>query len=157
MLYSDWHLVNSEPIGSHSQQVWHVYINVGDVTHFNSHRIIGVDPNDFPIGLPLINHGQAAKNFDLHNLAATVNMRANINHVHWIAVSLISINWSFRGNLVGKGQYLLGQGVHVVWVFPGLREAPIIPQVAMARKRVGHIPQITALIHVLIEGESRLY
>jgi hypothetical protein len=127
-------LVNPEPLVGSSDETRQVTLDILDVVQLGGERVVGVDYEDFPVGLALIEKGHDAENLDLFDLADITDLFTDLANIEGIVVTLG-----------------LGLRVGVVGVLPGLRECTVVPDVAVVGEAVANETQ-TTLLDVLFDG-----
>jgi len=125
--------VNPEPLIGGAYQTRQVTFDILNVIEFGRKRIIDVHDDDFPIGLALVEQSHDTENFDLLDLASITYLFSDLADIERI--------------IIAPG---LGFGMLLGWIFPGLRESPIIPNVPMMRETVPDEAK-SAFLNILLD------
>lgn len=127
------HLVQAEPLDRGPQQAREVQFHVGHVVELGGDGVPGVDGDELPVGLALVDERERAEHLDGVHVAARGHARADVEHVDGVVVAA-----------------RLRARVHVLRVLPRLRQRAVVPDVAVVREHVAHEAE-GALLHVLLD------
>lgn len=108
-------------------------LNILDVVKSRCKRIVDIDDDDLPVSLTLVEKSHDTQNLHLLDLTGLCNQLTDLTNVQWVIVSL-----------------LLCLGVSDGWVFPGLWESTIVPEVALVWEAVSDESEL-ALLCVLLD------
>jgi hypothetical protein len=130
-------LVDPEPLVGCPDETREVTLDIFDIVQLGSERVGNVNDDDLPVGLTLVEEGHDTEDFDLFDLTSVTNLFADLAHIERVVVTL---GLRFR--------------VRVVWIFPGLGESAIVPDVTVVGEAVANETQ-TTLFDVLLDGVER--
>lgn len=131
--------VDPKPFVGSPDQTRQVPLNVFDIVELGSKRILDINNDHFPVGLSLIKEGHDSENLDLLHLTDVANLLTDFADIERIVIALG-----------------LGLGVSLIWVFPGLREGTVVPNVSVVRETVSNVAETTSLDVLLDRVESLL-
>ena len=128
-----WDLVDTEPLIRGAEKAWKVTLDILNIVKLGRERVVHINDNDLPVGLALVEESHDTENLDLLDLTWLGNQFTNLADIEWVVVTL-----------------LLGLWVSDIWVFPGLWECAVVPEVALVWEAVANESQL-ALLGILLD------
>jgi len=127
-------LVNAEPFVRRPDETREMTLDIFNVIELGSEGILDIHDDDFPIGLAFIEQRHDAEDLDLLDLAYIADLFADFANIEGVVVALG-----------------LGLSVRLRWIFPGLGEGTVIPDVSVVGEAVADETQ-PSLLDILFNG-----
>lgn len=132
-------LVVAEPVTSGLDESGTVSLDIFNVVQFLSHRVLGIDDDDLPVGLALIKECHDTQDLDWVHGARLHQVTTNLYAVQRIIIaSALGVVVNFKRRL------------------PSLREGAIVPNVPVIGEQVLDKTDL-ALLDVLLDGIHQLF